>query len=185
MIIGLHGESRAGKDTVAQILQDKHDFEWRSFAANLREILLRIDPFLCGGGESKWCLRYSDALLDYGLDGVKDLFPEAVEYMISLGQSVRDIIGEDSWVTPVLHDLIDSSMDVVISDVRQLNEAQGILHMGGEIWKITRPGTVARAMDHYLDDWDFHAEIDNSGNLEDLEAVVSGTLRYRIKTHYA
>lgn len=182
MIIGLHGESRAGKDTVAQILQDKHDFEWRSFAANLREILLRIDPFLCDdGGE---CLRYSTALRDYGLDGVKDLFPEAVEYMISLGQSVRDIIGEDSWVAPVLRDL-DANRDFVISDVRQLNEAQGILHMGGEIWKITRPGTVARAMDHYLDDWDFHAEIDNSGNLEDLEAVVSGTLRYRIKTHYA
>src|SRR3990170_1065838 len=103
MIVGLSGLSRSGKDSVAQILQKEEGYEWRSFASNLRAILLAINPYLI-----EIDMRLQPAVADYGWDWVKEYAYESVEQMITLGQSVRDI-DPNFWVTPVLKDLTKDS----------------------------------------------------------------------------
>lgn len=171
MIIGLHGESRVGKDSVAKILQKEEGYEWRSFASNLRAICLAINPYL-----TEIDMRLQPAVADYGWDWVKEYSYDSVEMMINLGQSARDLLDPDIWVTPVMQDLYPGSK-VVISDVRQRNEAQAIKARGGQLWKIVRPGTVARGMDNLLDDYPFSLVIHNNGSLDDLAVIVRAAVK--------
>jgi len=179
MLIALYGQSRAGKDETARILQEQHGYEWRSFAANLREILLRIDPQIDWHNSKPF--RYSEAIKHLGLDRTKEHYPESVELMIRLGQAVRDILGENSWVDAVLPWVSDPSIhfpeNLVISDCRQPNEYERIKHYGGQIWKIIRPGTVARGMDNLLDTYQFDLVIHNSGSLDDLAVIVRTAIK--------
>lgn len=168
MIIGLYGDSRAGKDTTARIMQEEFSFEWRSFAAPLRQILYNINPYLSDwAGEA---VRYQDAIRDFGLDGTKKYFPESVDMMIALGQSVRDLIHEDAWIWSVFTDPLPKNM--VISDVRQPNEYEAIINAGGEVWRIIRPGTTRREMDGLLDDRHFAITLYNNTNQDDFRHTV-------------
>lgn len=168
MILGLYGDSRSGKDTTAHIMVDEFEFEWRSFAAPLREILFNINPYLIDwAGEG---IRYQDAIRDYGLDDTKKNFPDSVDMMIALGQSVRDLIHEDAWIWSVMEEPLPKRM--VISDVRQPNEYKAITDAGGEVWRIIRPGTVRRGMDGLLDDHFFPVTIYNDDGPDVLRNVV-------------
>ena len=174
MIIGLYGDSRAGKDTVARRIAHKHGYEWRSFAIILRELLYEINPII--GGESDvneevYYMRYQRAIQEYGLDGTKKLFPESVDLMIRLGQGARDILGEDVWASRVLEDL-GGDEKVVISDVRQPNEYDGIIARGGQVWHIVKAGTTRKAMDGLLDDRHFHVVLHNNSSVDDLHDQV-------------
>jgi hypothetical protein len=174
VIIGLTGISRSGKDSVAKILVEHHGYEWRSFAGNLRQILFQVNPWL---HDDHGRIRYADAVRDYGLDYVKKHYPESVEYMISLGQSVRDVLGEDSWVDTILPKQGELRYkDLVISDVRQPNEYDRIKSYDGQVWKVIRKGTVARGMDNLLDDCEFDATIYNNGTPEELEEMVKSCI---------
>jgi hypothetical protein len=68
---------------------------------------------------------------------------------------------------------------VVIDDVRFPNEAEMIRNLGGELWLVDRPG-VAYDGDHAsegaLADVLPDAVINNSGSLENLQAIVHGLL---------
>jgi hypothetical protein len=179
LIIGLYGDSRSGKDTAAKEIVEytKGRYTWFSFAVVLRQLLWEINPILAwNDGEDGFVLNtgptyYQDALNEHGLDGMKKLYPESVELMIRLGQGARDILGEDVWVKPVLLDCAHVS-DVVISDVRQPNEYDAIIDMGGEVWKVVRAGTTRRAMDGLLDDRHFPVVLHNSGSPDDFKLVV-------------
>lgn len=168
MLIGLYGPSRSGKDSIARILQDKYDYEWRQFAKNLRLVLEAINPYLDGD------LRYNDSITQLGLDRTKERFPECVDYMISLGQAVRDLVHEDAWTWGPLMDVPEN---LVISDVRQPNEAEKILVLGGQLWRVRRPtGSQKRGMDGLLDHFAFDVCICNTGTLEDLVDVVDAIM---------
>ena len=166
MIIGLYGDSRAGKDSTAAMISEYKNYEWRFFAHALRQILLDIDPYL---PEIHRHLR--SAVAEYGWNVVKGLSESSVDMMISLGQSARDIINPDIWIVPVLSG-VDPSENIVISDVRQENEYNAIKELDGEIWKIVRPGTKRRGMDGLLDHLPFSVTIHNNGTLADLEDIV-------------
>lgn len=176
MIIGLYGDSRAGKDTIAGIISSRHNFEWRSFATPLRQTLYNINPFLEEMG-----MYYQTAVDDYGIDFVKKSSPHAVDMMIALGQSVRDLINEDAWVWGVFTDDLPARM--VISDVRQPNEYTAITEEGGEVWHIVRPGTTRRAMDGLLDHLHFPVTIYNNGNSDDLRNIVNNEIDEYVKNH--
>jgi hypothetical protein len=61
---------------------------------------------------------------------------------------------------------------VVADDVRFPNEALAIKEMGGEVWKIVRPGTEnneSHSSEGQLDHWDgFSRIIVNDGSIDDL-----------------
>lgn len=176
MLIGLYGDSRSGKDTVAKILQEEHGFEWRSFAAPLREILLGVNPPV-GNNVDGYDFTLKEAVENYGWDWVKKQYPYSVDMMIGLGQSVRDIIGIDTWLTPVLGapgTKVELPERLVISDVRQPNEYERIHDLGGKVWKIIRPSnTTRRGMDGLLDDRLFSARLWNNSDIDDLKRIVS------------
>lgn len=164
-LIGLHGHSRCGKDTVAGILVELYGYEQRVMADPIRKILLAIDPYV----PDIEPMLLSRAVETWGWDGVKKHFPDTVEWMIRLGQSARDLIDEDIWLRPVLRDL---QARTVISDVRQMNEAAAIRQLGGHLWKVVRPGTTPRGMDSLLEKVEFDCVIHNNGSLTDLEEAV-------------
>ena len=181
MIVGLYGDSRAGKDTTARIMQEM-GFEWRSFAAPLREILLNINPIIHCFPDGDF-VHLQEAVRDYGWDGVKKHYPESVDMMIALGQSVRDLIHEDAWVWGVIHDPLPDLM--VISDVRQPNEYDAIIAAGGEVWKIVRPGTTRRAMDGLLDDKHFRVTLHNNASPSDFRMLVGAEVNHALSNNWS
>lgn len=173
ILLGLYGDSRCGKDTIAEILKE-YGFEQRVMADPIREMLFRINPLL--GYD-----HHGPIHLDFALKGfkgdwnfVKGAFPEVVDYMINLGQAARDIIAPDVWLAPVMRDLGERT---VISDIRQPNEYDAVKYFGGEVWHITRPGTVPRGMDRLLNGYKFDAIIENNNTIYDLRMNVSDELR--------
>lgn len=174
MLIGLHGNSRVGKDSIACILQDKYDYEWRQFAKNLRLVLEAINPRLTQSPDGYADRSYRHAIEELGLDETKKRWPQSVDMMIGLGQAVRDLVHEDAWTWGPLMDVPEN---LVISDVRQPNEAEKILALGGQLWRVERPtGSEKRGMDGLLDHFAFDVTIYNTGTLEDLVDVVDAIM---------
>lgn len=174
-IIGLYGPSRAGKDSVAAVLNDDFGFTQKAMAEGIREILLGLNP-LVQKNDGDIC--HMKTLLwecENDWDKVKAISFDSVDYMIRLGQSCRDTLGETVWLDRVLPDgeLKDS---ICISDVRQPNEYTAIKRRGGVVWKISRPGTEKRGMDGLLDHLEFDAHIINRGSLSDLRGIVQATI---------
>ena len=178
MLLGLYGNSRSGKDTTANVLVKNHGFEQRNMANPIRQVLLDINPPLVWKDENDGLLRSSNLVsevVSWGWDIVKSRHPETVEWMISLGQGMRDL-DPDVWLNACIKELFT---DLVIADVRQPNEAEFIHKYGGELWKVERKNSQVRGMDGLLDDWDFAAIINNNGTIEELEETVEMILEGR------
>lgn len=168
MIIGLYGPSRAGKDETAAVLVNHFEFEKRNFANPIRSILLKLFHYVRPD--------IADAVYSQGWDYVKARFPESVSAMIILGQAMRDDIDEDIWLNKLFK---TPYTNIVIPDVRQPNEAERILELGGELWKINREGSKKLGMDGLLDKFEFSATIINNGTLLDLENTVLEIMKGR------
>lgn len=168
MLVALSGASRAGKDSVARVLVKNYGFTQIALATAIRNILLDLDPML----DDKRSLVDVFRVCDGDWDRVKAEAPGSVEWMITLGQSCRNNIGEDVWLRAAL-DFYDPSENVVVSDCRQMNEIQWVRDHGGLLWKVRRPGLEQiRGMDNLLDGVEFDAVLVNDGTLEELEAQV-------------
>jgi len=174
-LVGLHGPSRSGKDETARILVKDFGFEQRVLAAKIREILLGLDPLVATNDGTIWNLNALFKECDENWDRVKADSRETVEYMIRLGQTCRDVIGEDVWLSAVLPP-VNSTAKICISDVRQPNEYHAIKERGGQVWKISRPGAEFRGMDSLLQGYAFDAHIDNRGSLLGLRGIVQATI---------
>jgi hypothetical protein len=94
----------------------------------------------------------------------------------------RSCIHPDLWLMVAAEDVEKQrrmGRKVVIDDVRFPNEAEMIRNLGGELWLVDRPG-VAYDGDHAsegaLADVLPDAVINNSGSLENLQAIVHGLL---------
>jgi hypothetical protein len=139
-IVGLCGYAQSGKDTLAKMLVEKEGFERRAFADLMKEMLLRINPYV----------RYAN---DYGVSQyitVEELvnvlgWEEAKKYsnvrqmLQRLGtEAGRDILGENVWVNAVFETFTGEKL--AISDVRFPNEAEEIRNRGGAIVRIVREG---------------------------------------------
>lgn len=168
MLLGLVGNSRSGKDTIAGMLVRGYNFEQRNLATTLRNILL---PILDAVRPEISSLARAE-----GWNETKQVFPESVDAMIALGQSGRDFVDIDIW----LNACVDKPYnDLVIADVRQRNEAEYIYQHGGELWKVERDECQVRGMDGLLSDLDFSAVIKNNGTLEDLEKLIDMIMEAR------
>jgi hypothetical protein len=161
MLIGLTGYSRAGKDTVAEILTRNHGFEKRNLASPIRNILLPVFDSIRP--------EISELVRDGGWDEVKAVFPESVDAMIALGQGGRDFVGIDVWLNACTGQPYEN---LVIADVRQPNEYEYISEHGGQVWNIRSERAQKRGMDGILDDFYFEYTIDNDGTIAELEAYI-------------
>lgn len=174
-IIGLYGDSRAGKDETAAILVADFGYEKRAQAAAIRRILLDLDPVIQGNNGTFYTMQHMFEACEEDWDKVKAFSSDSTDYMIRLGQSARDNLGINVWLEAAFP-APNYMGKVVISDIRQVNEYEAVKARGGEVWRITRPGTVRRAMDGLLDHLTFDTHIRNIGSLADLRGLVQASI---------
>ena len=137
MLIGLTGYAQHGKDTVANILVDVYGYTKLSFAEPLRQLALRLNPYVLKDWPGiAW--RYSDLLEHAGYELAKTEWPEVRRILQELGTGVRDILGEDVWVQAAEKAMLSVPGKVVFTDVRVPNEAAFIRRHSGELWRVQR-----------------------------------------------
>lgn len=155
-IIGLSGYAGSGKDTVAKMLHPR-GYKRIAFADTIRALALDLDPTVedlvkMGGWEEAKHNGY------------------VRRYLQKLGQLVRHHIHAEVWVEAAMRRL-EPEGNYVFTDVRYLNEAEGISMFGGKLVYIERPGHEP-ANDHIseveMDGHQFDAVLVNDGDLNQL-----------------
>ena len=185
LILGIHGPSRSGKDTVCKILVDKFPmikFEKQGFAD-----ALKISAAKAIG------LEGTDAELVSKMDRIKESGQIRTPFNMVSGRKFlqlygteahRDMFGDDYLLDQVILDPSNPRKRVagahrtcdvlLIPDVRYQNEIGRVIDSGGELWKVRRevPGTTTgHASEGKLTArWDF--VIDNNEGFDDLEKQV-------------
>lgn len=172
-IIALSGYARSGKDTVADHLVERHGFVKLSFATPMREALYRLNPDIVDMSGLNY--GFQQAVDLFGWEDMKTYFPSYRGLMQRMGTEVgREMFGKDFWVDQALKQVPEGSK-VVFADCRYKNEASAVSSIGGEIWRISKPGVEA-ANDHTserdLDDYTFDSYVFNISTVEDLKKVV-------------
>lgn len=169
MIIGLSGYARSGKDTVAGMLIGLHGYDNRAFAAPLKTALELLNPII------KDNMRLDEVLTNFGWEHSKDIFPEVRRLLQVLGKEVgRDMINENVWINIATKDL-EAGDKIVFTDVRFPNEAAAVKLLGGEVWRVDRPGVEAansHPSETAMDDWKFDAIIQNDKDMDNLKTQI-------------
>lgn len=180
MLIGLTGLAGAGKDTVADILVDRHGFEKRAFGTALKEVLAKMNPII---GMDLYqpgrMIHLNEGIERYGENAVKNLYPQYRRYLQRFGTEGIRAIDNDFWINAALRDL-DESRNYVFTDVRFPNEAATIGSLRGSLWQVDRPGHQAVGGDHVSETWVGRMAEDhliyNSGSIDRLPAEVEYAL---------
>jgi len=168
MIIGLSGYAQSGKDEIAKVLLDEN-FERAAFADTLREALVALNP-MAGYG-----VFLADVVGMLGWEEAKRNYPEVRRLLQRMGtEAGRNIFGEQIWVNKTLGSL-DPTKNYIITDVRFKNEADAIRDLGGQMWRVTRPGTGpvnSHSSEVALDNYVFDYVVENKGDLDELKVLV-------------
>ncbi len=179
-ILGISGWARNGKDTIADHLIAEYGYERVSFAAPMKDALYKLNPKITIDGVMGVPLVVGVDV--YGWDGLKEHGPEIRELLQRFGTEVgREMWGEDFWVNAAI-DSIEDGSKMVVSDVRYPNEANAIKKLGGEVWRVVRPGYGAandHPSEHALNDYEFDRVLDNDGSVPLLYDVVDSVLNSR------
>lgn len=182
-IIGLHGKARAGKDTVADILEELVEGSVRreAFADRLKLIAalslgITVHPDDVGtSGIRRWADQFKSTGSVVVLDARNTVVAKTSgrEFLQRLGtEGIRDVLGETTLLDAVPFDP-DADL-LILTDVRTAAEAEYIREAGGEVWRVTRPGAGAgnHKTERPLPDSLIDVEIDNSGTIADLWKTV-------------
>lgn len=193
MIIGISGKARVGKDTFATMLaiefqkQEQMNFVAMAYADELKNDLMKnfglTRDQLYGSTKE---IPDKSFNRNTGKDEVVYWTPR--EIMQEYGQWCRKI-EHNHWIRR-LYELVEREQlnNVIITDIRQMNEVQAVLDRGGYHIRINRDGRddinnsnheTETALDEENYRIDFH--IDNSGTLDDLKRAAKGTVKALIK----
>jgi hypothetical protein len=176
MIIGLSGYARSGKDEVAKILVEDYGYKRVAFADKIRELLLETNPQVRDG------FRVESVVEAYGWDQAKVMFPEIRTLLQRLGVGARNIFGDEFWISQVFHSM-DKTSEYVITDVRFENEAMMLKLMGGQLWRIKRPGVEpvnSHVSESELDGYAVDKILKNEGTLEELRTLVRSRMEFTL-----
>lgn len=174
-LVGLIGYKRSGKDTFAAVLSEEFDFARVAFADPLKRQALVLNPIigrpaLPGNAHPATDVRLREVIDALGWERAKDFVPGVRETLQSLGDAIRSE-DPDFFVDRAQEAWTADEGRVVVTDVRQPNEAEAIQNDGGILLRITRPG-LANLDDHHtehdLDGWPVEREIVNDGTVADL-----------------
>jgi len=141
MIIGICGLIGSGKDTIADYLQNIHEFRRESFAATLKDAVAAVfgwDRELLEGRtrESRAWREQVDAWWAARLN-MPDLTPRLV--LQKWGTEVaRRSWHDDIWIASLENKLRKTTDDIVISDCRFPNEIKAVRDAGGVVIRVVR-----------------------------------------------
>jgi hypothetical protein len=177
-LIGLYSPAaQSGKSTVAAHLAQR-DYRIIPFAGPLKA-MLRTFLLQLGYGP--------DAIDSYLTTGKEDILPGIVcsprHLLRTLGTEWgRTCVHPNVWLLcwqSTATRYLQSGTPVVCDDVRFLNEANLIRSLGGELWRIDRPGTertTEHASEGGLDDYPFDRVLLNDGTLTALRSRTDALL---------
>lgn len=180
-LIGLTGIAGSGKDTVREILARHHGYYGLALADPIREML---KPLLLACGVD---LRYMTAreLKEQPMPVLGISYRQLAQ---TLGTEWGRAAHPEFWLRIASASMAEVSLQTfgppcfVVSDVRFPNEAAWIRHLGGQVWRIERPG-VAPVRHHASEALVASIEPDftliNNGTLADLEIAVGESLAAR------
>jgi hypothetical protein len=143
----------------------------------MKEALYRLNPKITINGIPSLSVKLGVDL--YGWDDLKAHGPEIRELLQRFGTEVgREMFGDDFWVNAAIDSIKDGSR-VVVSDVRYPNEADAVKKLGGEVWRVVRPGYGAandHASEHALNDYNFDYILENNSGVQSLYDSVDSKL---------
>lgn len=131
MIIGLCGLAGSGKSEVAKLLLEQGNFERIAFADPLKSMLAAVG--------------FTQAQLygDQKEVEIPDLGKTPRQMMQTIGTNWgRDLVHPEIWVKFWLRQVHATRNHVVVDDVRFPNEIETIHGLGGQVWRINRPGVA-------------------------------------------
>lgn len=192
-LIGVVGRKRNGKDTIADYLISKHNFQKYSFADPLKRGCMAMFGFTEDQvfGELKdeidplWGCKPRDVLQVMGTELCQYHIQEYIPAFKNIGRLIwvkrfeqwykdkANCINQINELNISSHPdkLVPATLNVVLSDVRFIHEAETIKKLGGEVWKVVRPGMDVgdlHASEKELDEIQFTHLIENDSTLEDL-----------------
>ena len=138
-LIGICGLKGSGKDTIAKMLP----IEWNkmAFADTLKDITATLfgwDRWMLEGSteESRKWREETSTFWSKEL-GIENFSPRLALQM--LGTNVfRDCFNKDIWVKVLKNKIINTTSNVVVTDVRFPNEVNMIKSLGGKIVQVIR-----------------------------------------------
>jgi len=141
MIIGICGLIGSGKDTIADYLQNIHQFRRESFAHALKDAVAQIfgwDRELLEGRtkESRYWREQVDTWWATRLN-MPHLTPRHVLQVWGT-EVARRSFHDDLWIAALENKLRKTTDDVVISDCRFPNEIKSIKNAGGIVIRVVR-----------------------------------------------
>jgi hypothetical protein len=184
-IIGIAGEKRHGKDSVADFIP--HPKRIVKFAEPVKEI-------------ARWVYGLTEAQVDGNEQDKETVIPEwgvsPRQIMQKIGTEMGREIHPDTWIR-FLRKRIDDFLSwikinpgdppiiFVVSDVRYPNEAEAIRSWGGSIWRVLRPGLPSSGVDQHPSETSIKTirpdlTIVNDGTLSQLKEKVE----YLYNLHY-
>ena len=171
MIIGLIGLKRSGKDTFADYIVNKYNYEKYSFAGPLKkacQIMFCLSDEQVNGElkediDPRFGLSPREILQFMGTEIMRESFPK-----ISENYTVK----ESFWIYRFKIWYEKSNIrNLVISDVRFQDEVEMIKNMGGIVIKINNPKLNNVAVDVHksenVDDLPYDYVIQNGGTFEE------------------
>lgn len=176
---GVLGRKRSGKSTVAECLREQYGYTVLGFADPLRELARRVNPIIDNDGKND-PVHYAPAEKWHGYERMKDMWPESRIFLQDLGNGVREVFGDRTFINELEHRLGYVEGSVVVPDVRYPNEVESLIRHGFWTVRVERPG---------LDDSDTHISetaldgyyadflIKNTGSLQDLKQQVDELVR--------
>jgi len=146
-IVGVTGYAQNGKDSLGDMLHEKHGYQKVAFAAALKQMAYVLDPIIGGGIDGiPGITRLAPVVDAKGWDETKQL-PEVRRFLQVLGtEAVRDILGADSWLRALWQTIaLDPEQKYVVTDVRFPNEEE-FVHtrcdgMVFRVWRLNEDGT--------------------------------------------
>jgi hypothetical protein len=177
MIIGICGLIGSGKDTIADYLQNIHQFRRESFAHTLKDAVSSVfgwDRELLEG-RTRESREWREQVDFWWADRLKmpNLTPRwALQYW---GTEVcRRGFHDDIWIASLENKLRTTHDDIVISDCRFPNEIAAIKRAGGRVIRVTRGPEP---------EWYILAEAVNRGPTKNIEWAISKTNLEKYKIH--
>ena len=194
MIIGICGLIGSGKDTIADYLIRKHNFQKISFADKLKDsvsVMFDWDRELLDGktDESR---AWREEIDEYWTKETGETITPRLVLQLFGTECMRDGFYDGIWVSLTKKKILDNpETNFVIPDVRFPNEAKMIHSIGGQVWRVKRGEDPAwftawveygtEPKDVHPSEWawaktKFNSTVDNNGTVDDLRNQVQDLL---------
>ena len=141
MIIGICGLIGSGKDTIADYLIKRHNFQKLSFADKLKDSVATMfdwDRNLLDG-KTDQSRKWREEVDEYWSNETgEEITPRYVLQLFGT-ECMRDGFYDGIWVSLTKKKILDHpEINFVIPDVRFPNEAKMIYEINGQVWRVKR-----------------------------------------------